>query len=67
MEINRVIIKNINLPPFINEFSEEFIRYIIAFLIDFFFSYNQIELNKKNRDLITFHTSIELLRMITFF
>ncbi len=65
IEINRVIIKDANLPPSVDEFSEEFIRYIIASLIDFFSSYNQIKLDKKNRNLTTFHTPIELLRMIT--
>ncbi len=65
MEINRVIIRDINLPPSVNEFSKKFIKYIIVFLIDFFSSYNQIKLNKKSRDLTTFYTSIELLRIIT--
>ncbi len=67
IEINSVIIRDINLPPSINEFSEEFIRYIIVFLIDFFSDYNQIKFDKKSRDLTTFHTPIRLLRMTTFF
>src|SRR6266536_6541219 len=65
IKINRVIIRDINLPPFINEFFEEFTGYIIVFLIDFFSSYDQIELNKRSRDLITFYISIELLKIIT--
>ena len=65
MEINRVIIKNINLPPSINEFFEEFIKYIIVSLIDFFSSYDQIKLDEKSRNLTTFHTPIGLLRMTT--
>jgi len=67
MEINRVIIKNTNLPPSINEFFKKFARCVIAFLIDFFSSYNQIELNKKNKDLTTFYTFIGLLRITIFF
>ncbi len=67
IEINRVIIRDINLPPSINEFSEEFVEYVIVFLIDFFSGYNQIKLNEKSRDLITFYISIGLLRMIIFF
>jgi len=59
-----VIIKNANLPPSINEFSKEFINYIITSLIDFFSSYNQIKLGKKNKNLTTFHIPIGLLRMI---
>ncbi len=67
IKINRVIIKNINLSPSINEFFEEFIKYIIAFLIDCFSGYNQIKFNKKNRDLIIFYIPIGLLRMIILF
>ncbi len=40
MKINRVIVRDINLSPFIDEFFEEFIRYIIVFLIDFFSGYD---------------------------
>src|SRR6266498_847018 len=67
MKINRVIMKDINLPPFVNEFFKKFIGYIIASLIDFFSNYDQIKLNKKNRDLTAFHTPIGLLRMIILF
>ncbi len=67
MKINRVIIRDINLPPSINKFFKKFVGYIIAFLIDFFSSYNQIKLDEKSRDLIMFHTFIGLLRMIIFF
>ncbi len=67
IKINRVIIKNANLSPSVNKFFEKFIRYIIAFLIDFFSGYNQIKFDKKSRNLITFHTSLGLLRMIIFF
>ena len=67
IEINRVIIRDANLPPSINKFSKKFIGYVITFLIDFFSSYNQIKFNKRSRDLITFHTPIELLRMIILF
>src|SRR6266498_4567508 len=55
IKINRVIIRDANLPPFINEFSKKFIRYIIAFLINFFSGYEQIELDEKSRDLIIFY------------
>src|SRR6266498_286730 len=65
IEINRVTIRNANFPPSINEFFEEFIRYIIVFLIDFFSSYDQIKLDEKSKNLTAFHTSIGLLRMIT--
>ncbi len=64
IEINRVTVRDTNLPPFINEFFEEFTGCVIASLIDFFSNYNQIKLNEKSRDLTTFHTLIGLLRMI---
>jgi len=67
IEINRVIVRNINLPPSVDEFFKEFAEYIIASLINFFSGYNQIELDKKSRDLTAFHTLIGLLRMITLF
>ncbi len=67
IKINRVIIRDANLPSFINEFFKEFAEYIILFLIDFFSSYNRIEFNKKNKNLIAFYISIELLKMIIFF
>ncbi len=63
IKINRVIIKDANLPPSVDEFFKEFIRYIIAFLINFFSGYDQIEFDKKSRDLIAFHILIGLLRM----
>ena len=59
-----MIIRDVNLPPSINEFFKKFVRYVIAFLIDFFSNYNQIKLDKKSRDLITFHIPIGLLRII---
>ncbi len=65
MEINRVIIRDGNLPPTINEFSKEFSNYIITSLINFFSSYNQVEFDEKSRDLINFHISIRLYRMTT--
>jgi len=40
IKINRVIIRDTNLPPSINEFFKEFIGYIIASLIDFFSGYD---------------------------
>ena len=67
MKINRVIVRDANLPPFVNEFFGEFAGCVIAFLIDFFSSYDQIELNEKSRDLTTFYIFIGLLRMITLF
>ncbi len=67
IEINRVIIKDVNLPPSVNEFFKKFVGCVIAFLIDFFSGYDQIKLNKKSRDLTTFYTPLGLLKIIIFF
>jgi hypothetical protein len=40
VEFNRVIIRNANLFPAVNSFSEEFAGYIVIFLIDFFSGYD---------------------------
>ncbi len=63
MEINRVTIKDGNLPLVINKFSEEFDNCVITSLIDFFSGYDQVELNERSRDLISFHTFIRFYRM----
>ena len=60
-----MIVNDTNLPPSINEFFKKFTKYIIAFLIDFFSNYKQIKLNKKSKNLTTFHTPIGLLRITT--
>jgi|SRR6266536_3268656 len=65
IEINRVIVRDVNLPPSVDEFFKEFAGYIIASLIDFFSGYDQIELDEKSRDLTAFYTSIGLLKMTT--
>ena len=63
MNINRVIIRNVNLLFNIEEFSNEFIKIYIVFLIDFFFEYDQMILIEKSRNLIAFIIFLNLLRM----
>ncbi len=65
MEINRITIRDGNLPPTINEFSEKFNNYTIISLINFFSGYNQVKFDEKSRDLISFHIPIKLYRMTT--
>jgi hypothetical protein len=65
VELNKVIIRDANLPPAVNSFSEEFAGCAVASLIDFFFGYNQIEFDIKSRDITAFMTPIELLRQTT--
>ena len=61
MNINRVIIKDTNLPLYANKFSKEFIGYKVISLVDFFSSYNQLELNIKSRNLTAFIIPLGLL------
>jgi hypothetical protein len=65
MEMNRVTIKNANISPSADEFTEEFSGYAIISLINFFFRYDQIELDLSSRDMIAFMTPLRLLKMTT--
>ena len=54
IEVNRVLIKDINLLPLVDKFSEEFAEYTVALLVDLFSRYNQLMLAPKSRDLTVF-------------
>ena len=43
-----------NLPLYADEFSKEFTGYKVISLVDFFFNYNQLELDMESRNLIAF-------------
>jgi hypothetical protein len=59
--LNVIIRQDTNLPPFINEFTNEFIGYYIISLVDLYSGYNQILLYFKSRDLTAFFTPLRLL------
>jgi hypothetical protein len=40
IKINKVMLRDANLPPLVDKFLEEFIKYIAALLINFFSKYN---------------------------
>ena len=63
MEINRVTIRDANLPPNPDDFAESFAGLTCASLVDFFSGYDQIGLAEESRDLTGFHTPLGLLRM----
>ena len=65
MEINRYTIRNVNLPPSVDEFSEEFAGCQVSSLIDWFSGYDQLILAKESRDITAFMTPLGLLRMTT--
>ena len=67
MNMNEIIIRDVNLSFNVKKFSKEFANMLITSLINFFFDYNQMMLVEKCRNLTTFMTSFELLKMIKFF
>jgi len=65
MKMNSVTLRDANLPPSVDEFSEEFAGCHVASLIDFFSGYDQLDLDVRSRDLTAFMTPLGLLRMTT--
>lgn len=65
MKINGVTMRDANMPPSVDEFSEEFAGCKCASLVDFFSGYDQLDLHPKSRDLTGFMTPLGLLRMTT--
>jgi hypothetical protein len=65
LEMNRVTIRDANLPPAVDEFSEEFAGCAIASLVDLFSGYDQLPLAEKCRDMTAFMTPLGLVRMTT--
>ena len=64
ININKIIIRDVNLLFNVEKFLKEFTSMLITLLIDFFFDYNQITLAKKCRNLIIFMILLELLKII---
>ena len=60
MNINKIIIQDVSLSFNVEELFEKFTSICVAFLIDFFFEYDQITLIKKSRDLIAFMIFLSL-------
>ena len=65
MKLNSVTLRDANLPPSVDEFSEEFAGCAVASLIDFFSGYDQLVLAPECRDMTAFMTPLGLLRMTT--
>ena len=63
--INRVTIKDANLPPSPDQFAEEFAGRAIGSYLDFFSGYDQLELDQRSRDLTAIMTDLGLLRQCT--
>ena len=65
VKLNRVTIRDTNLPPSADEFSKEFSSCAISSLIDFFSGYDQVELGEESRNLTAFMTPLGLMQMTT--
>ena len=52
--MNKVILRDTNLSPLVDKFSEEFTGYVAALLVNFFSRYNQLGLALKSRDITVF-------------
>jgi hypothetical protein len=65
MKMNRVTIKNANMPPSADEFAEKFFGCAIISLINFFSGYDQVELNFLSRDMTAFMIPLRLFKMTT--
>ena len=65
MNMNKVIIRNVNLLLNCENFVKNFVDMIISSLLDFYADYDQMKLNKESRDMIAFQTFLKLLKMTT--
>ena len=63
VELNWVTVKNANLLSSADTFFKEFAGCTISFLMDFFSDYDQVDLDKESRDLITFMTFLGLMQI----
>ena len=62
MNINKVTIRDANLRPYPDDFSEEFAGMPMTSLIDCFSGYNQVLLHEESRDMTAFMTPEGLIR-----
>ena len=60
--LNKIIIHEIDMSLTINEFSKDFVEYLIIFMIDYYSEYFQLSLDKDSRDYTTFLTDLGLVR-----
>ena len=63
VELNRLTVRDANLPPSVDKFSEKFAGCAISSLINFFLGFDQVELDKESRDLTSFMTPLGLIIM----
>ena len=61
MNINKVTIRDANLPSNCKDFVEDFAEMTISLLLDFYAGYDQIKLHEACRDMTGFQTPLKLL------
>ena len=64
MNMNKIIIRNVNLLLNYEDFTKNFTDIIVSSLLDFYADYNQMKLNEKSRNIIVLQTFLKLLKMI---
>ena len=65
MNMNKVIIRNVNLLLNCEDFTKDFADMTVSSLLDFYTDYDQMKLNEESRDMTVFQTFLNLLRMTT--
>lgn len=65
VKLNRITIRDANLSPSRDEFSEKFAGWAISSFINFFSGYDQVELDEKSQNLTGFIILLNLMRMRT--
>ena len=63
MWLNKRTIRDATLPPTADEFAERFAGMLMVTLADLHSGYDQMTLDKRDRDMTAFHTPIGLLRL----
>jgi hypothetical protein len=64
-KLNKYTIRDANLSPNINIFSEKFIRCVMTFFINFYSGYDHVKLNSKYKDMTTFIIPLGFFRQTT--
>lgn len=63
--INRIIIRNKDCNPIVDEVAKAFISYAIYSIGDLYLDYNQFQLAIENKNLTTMKTLLDLIQMYT--
>ena len=62
MKMNEVIIKDTNLSPNLDKFTEDFTEMSVSSLVDYFLKYNNFPSHAESRDMMAIVTPLNLLK-----